>query len=248
MRELPDAGSRHGAEMGRSNNILNQDFPAVFEVERLQWVDDDYDQGGAYWGRTFDDPRTRSGSDFIFRFEAESDIGIESMFIRSKTVNEAKEQVLLTYPNASFSASADVEAVYSGYKDAALWSSTNDRHEADPDNEAEMLDGTDYELSDEAEIHFRTVCADFIESNADLVATAAEKGMAGEELGHNFWLSQNGHGTGFWDRGLGEIGDLLHEAAKKFGGDDLYIGDDDQIHSYNQHLSAPASDSVTPSL
>jgi hypothetical protein len=232
--------------MGRSDNVVDRDFPVVFEVERLAWVDDDYDQGGAYWGRTFEDPRTRSGSDFIFRFEGESDSGIESMFVRAKTMKIAKDEVSKTYPNASFSSSADIEAVYSGYKDAALWSSSNDRYEGDPDNEAEMLDGTDYELSDEAEHHFRTECAAFIANNADLIAAAAEKGMDGEFVGHNFWLSRNGHGTGFWDRNLGELGDLLHEAAKDFGDDDLYVGDDDKIHSSNEYRSATSSEVVAP--
>jgi hypothetical protein len=246
MRELSEAGSRYGAAMGRSNDVTDRDFPVVFEVERLEWVDGDYDRGGAYWGRTFDDPRTRSGSDYIFRFEGESDSGLESMFVRAKTMKAAKEELLVTYPNATFDASADIEAVYGGYRDAALWSSHNDRHDDDPD-QPEMLDGTDYELSDEAEHHFRTECAAFIEENADLISAAAEKGMDGENVGHNFWLSRNGHGTGFWDRGLGELGDLLHEAAKKFGGDDLYVGDDDQIHSYTQYRSAPQTEPDTAS-
>lgn len=239
MRELPEAGSRYGASMGRRNDTHDTAFPVEFEVERLEWIDGDYDQGGAYWGRTFLDPRTQSGSDFIFRFEGESENETESMFVRARTMKEAKEEVLSTYPNATFAASADLEAVYSGYRDAALWSSSNDRYEDDPDNEAEMLDGTDYELSKEAEHHFRTECAAFISDNAELLAAAADKGMDGENVGHNFWLSRNGHGAGFWDSGLGELGDQLHEAAKKFGDDDLYVGDDDQIHSYSQYRSAP---------
>src|SRR5690349_16530994 len=27
-----------------------------------------------------------------------------------------------------------------------------------------------------------------------------------EQAGHDFWFSRQGHGVGFWDRGLGEIG------------------------------------------
>ena len=228
--------------MGRSNNSHNREFPVVFEVERLEWVDGDYDQGGAYWGRTFENHVTQKGGDYIFRFEGESDLGIESMFVRARSMKSAKDEVVATYPKATFAASADLEAVYSGYKDAALWSPSNDRYDEDPDNEAEMLDATDYDLSEEAERHFRSVCAAFIEANADLIAEASEKGMDAEHVGHNLWLSQNGHGTGFWDRGLGELGDRLDEAAKQIGEDYLYVGDDDKIHSGNQYCSSPAQD------
>jgi hypothetical protein len=48
--------------------------------------------------------------------------------------------------------------------------------------------------------------------------------------GHDFWLTRNGHGAGFWDRGLGVIGDRLSEAAKSYGEYDLYVGDDGKIH------------------
>lgn len=35
--------------------------------------------------------------------------------------------------------------------------------------------------------------------------------------GHDLWFSRQGHGVGFWDRGLGEIGDGLDEIAKAIG-------------------------------
>ena len=35
--------------------------------------------------------------------------------------------------------------------------------------------------------------------------------MSAEEfIGHNAYLSSEGHGTGFWDRGLGALGDEMH--------------------------------------
>ena len=48
------------------------------------------------------------------------------------------------------------------------------------------------------------------------------------DAGHDFFLSRNGHGTGFWDRGLGEVGDKLHEAASAFGGVDVLPGEGEQ--------------------
>jgi hypothetical protein len=34
-----------------------------------------------------------------------------------------------------------------------------------------------------------------------------------ENAGRDFWYTRNGHGCGFWDRDLGEIGDRLTEAC-----------------------------------
>lgn len=35
--------------------------------------------------------------------------------------------------------------------------------------------------------------------------------------GHDFHLTRDGHGAGFWDRGYGEAGDLLTERAEEYG-------------------------------
>lgn len=51
--------------------------------------------------------------------------------------------------------------------------------------------------------------------------------------GHDFWLTRNGHGAGFWDRGLGAVGDRLSELCghgTHFSTLDLYRGDDGLIY------------------
>lgn len=60
------------------------------------------------------------------------------------------------------------------------------------------------------------------------------------QAGHDFWLTRNGHGTGFWDHYLEfsdddreqvrTIGKLLTDASHKFGQCDLYAGDDGKIY------------------
>lgn len=50
-----------------------------------------------------------------------------------------------------------------------------------------------------------------------------------EHVGHNFWLTRNGHGTGFWDRGLGDDGESLTKICEKFGPVWSYIGNDGKI-------------------
>ena len=53
---------------------------------------------------------------------------------------------------------------------------------------------------------------------------AHDPGLAG----HNFWLTCNGHGSGFWD---GDWPARLTEASEQFGEFDLYVGDDGLIYN-----------------
>lgn len=49
--------------------------------------------------------------------------------------------------------------------------------------------------------------------------------------GHDFWLTRNGHGAGFWDGDWSEeIGERLTESAHSFGESDCYVGDDDMLY------------------
>jgi len=46
---------------------------------------------------------------------------------------------------------------------------------------------------------------------------------------HDFWLTRNGHGAGFWDNSS-ESGDELTKIADKFSEVNLYVGDDGYIY------------------
>ena len=78
---------------------------------------------------------------------------------------------------------------------------------------------------EEEEIHpacFKKInldCRQFLRENKKLLNEAYEMDShyGPYNAGRDFWLSRNGHGVGFWDRGLGKIGDHLHEAAYKYG-------------------------------
>jgi hypothetical protein len=53
-------------------------------------------------------------------------------------------------------------------------------------------------------------CHSFRLKNADLLHEAYDTvGYDEGHAGHDFWLTRNGHGAGFWDRGLGEVGENL---------------------------------------
>lgn len=224
MRPLQDVSSSRGAPMGRSSNINDTEYPVEFEVERLQWVDGDYDQGGAYWGRSGE-------TDYIYRACGESGDEVEEIFVRAPSLIEAKTEIEKTYPNATFAPSAELDSMVGAYVEAALWATTNERYHEDPENESEKLDDSGYELADAARNAMKADCADFLGSYGDLIQQAVdEHGYSIEQAGHDFFLTRSGHGVGFWDRGLGELGTKLTDASQAYGEADLYVGDDNLIH------------------
>ena len=56
-----------------------------------------------------------------------------------------------------------------------------------------------------------------------------------ERAGHDFWLTREHHGAGYWDRwssstSEGRIGKMLTDAAHSYGEMYLYVGDDGKIY------------------
>lgn len=51
-----------------------------------------------------------------------------------------------------------------------------------------------------------------------------------EQAGHDFIMSRNGHGVGFWDRGTGEAGENLHTMAENLGAFTLYVDEDGYLY------------------
>lgn len=50
-------------------------------------------------------------------------------------------------------------------------------------------------------------------------------------MGYNFALTRNRHGAGFWDIGLGVLGDRLTELAHTFGEQNFYVNEErTQLH------------------
>ena len=115
-----------------------------------------------------------------------------------------------------------------GYLECALWSSCDlytGRPLAELDAGA-MADETFDDMACDVWRFLATCWGDVWEDfEIDL------SGIEPKRLGRDLWLTRNRHGTGFWDRGLGEIGDKLTELAHSYGGVTLYIGDDGKIYA-----------------
>lgn len=113
------------------------------------------------------------------------------------------------------------------YLECALWSSTDDNDEPFDKN---------YTLVDIAESTVLNAYYDLTQmcELADLTCIRWEEFWDTEQFAHDFWLTRNGHGAGFWcrysdDDGY-EIGERLSDIARTFGNLDPVLGDDGKIY------------------
>ena len=123
-----------------------------------------------------------------------------------------------------------METLFDGYVTAALWSSTDESDE----NGGDPLDKnyTAQDIAPETLAQMRIDCEQFTArySNEITRAKQIDESYTDGHAGHDFWLTRNGHGAGFWDRELGVIGDTLTLAVEAFGEYNLYVGDNGEIY------------------
>jgi hypothetical protein len=135
-------------------------------------------------------------------------------------------------------AGVDISALDSftqAYIEAALWSSTDD---SDEDTGGEPLD-KNYGISDFAPQtlaamkdnceKFQAEYGTFLQDDNLVYQSRYSADQIG---GHDFWLTQNGHGAGFWDGNWkDEADEALTAGSKKFREMELYVGDDGLIYA-----------------
>lgn len=141
-----------------------------------------------------------------------------------------------TYVDESAALIASADAFTRQYIGTALWTGVelpygDDRGDSDKaydEEEDSIIPATLREMIED--------CATFQRDNADALAQAYQSDVfiQGERYdasnaGHDFWLTRNGHGTGFWDRDLGAVGEALTTACKAFGAYDLAMSDNGEI-------------------
>lgn len=128
-------------------------------------------------------------------------------------------------PSQFFSAK-EVEEFVRAYVAAMLWSTTDEDVYKDGEGPDDCLDVL-YSIDDLAEETLKNVleeCANFIDGVQLKLKEAKGLGEYAnrrcslmQRAGQDFALTRNGHGAGFWDRGLGELGNQLTEACKSYG-------------------------------
>lgn len=116
----------------------------------------------------------------------------------------------------------DLEKMFEQYVETALWSEIDDNGDPLDENYAlEDIDGQSLK-------NMKKDCKDFIRHLKErkiklcLRGDDTNENEISEMLGHDFWLTRNRHGAGFWD-GDWENGEVLTELSHNFGGSNLYV-------------------------
>lgn len=119
------------------------------------------------------------------------------------------------------------ETFLSAYLEAMVFTDMSDIDDEcrDSDFSAELIE------------HSRQDCELFQSEQSNLLALAYERdGYGPTQAGHDFWLSRNGHGAGFFDRReleADDLGDRLQASCGDFTvfpGVDMYKGDDGEAY------------------
>lgn len=117
-----------------------------------------------------------------------------------------------------------LDKFFDAYVKCALWSSTDS---ADDSGGAPLDDNYGPEDIDPATLaRMRKDCHEFIVR----ASMEVRRNWTAEQAGYDFWLTRNGHGAGFWDRGQPD-GALLTKYAEEHPGVDLYVGDDGKVYT-----------------
>ena len=116
----------------------------------------------------------------------------------------------------------ELDEALAAYVSCALWSSTDEAGRP-----LDAVYGPD-DISDEARDEMRADLADFLHLVEREGLELSE--LEPEQIGHDFWLTRNRHGAGFWDRGLGELGEALTKWAHSYGDSYVYVGDDGRLY------------------
>lgn len=138
------------------------------------------------------------------------------------------------YSNAANEHGRGLDEFTRGYIMALYFTDSGDWDEEKTDEEnsdnGNSFD-TEDELSADSLARIIADCTSFQASFADDLAQYREAtGRSLEHAGHDFWLTRNGHGAGFWDRGDDACLDRLTDASKAYGPADCYRGDDGMVY------------------
>jgi hypothetical protein len=199
--------AKYGAPMGRRQDPV-EEFVEPVCLQKVPMIDGDYDEGGAYWG---------GGTPLYCAWDDEG----HAVYVRAKDSSAAKKKLPAHWKYANKATksrnSLYAEEMLQQYMETALWSSTDD-----DDVSLDRNHSTD-DIAKKTKEGMLKDCQSFYDQNKALL----DDGWPADQAGHEFWLTRNGHGSGFWDSeyGTDESREALAEACKKFR----------EVHLYVQH-------------
>ena len=99
---------------------------------------------------------------------------------------------------------------FAAYLEAALWSSTDD--------EGDCLDAkfSPEDIEPETLEVLKAHCLSFLSLALCYIEAEERDGNKIEMAGHDFWLTSQGHGAGFWDGDWPKYGDLLTNPSRRY--------------------------------
>lgn len=122
---------------------------------------------------------------------------------------------------------SDCDEFTRGYIEAALWLFDDDPGEGEWDRLDVFLSA----LAPDAITSMAADCKRFQQASKSMLEMAYQDyDYNPKRAGHDFWLTRNHHGSGFWARDLGVIGDGLTNIAHDYRDCDLYRGDNNLIY------------------
>lgn len=108
------------------------------------------------------------------------------------------------------------------YVETALWSSLDD--------DGKPLDDKKYGIKKLAPATLQQMIGDCKQFQADHADDILEDLS---RAGHDFWLTRNHHGAGFWDGDWpDDVGKRLTESSHVWNSVNLYVGDDGLIYDF----------------
>ncbi len=112
------------------------------------------------------------------------------------------------------------------YLECALWAESDHKDEQGK-NYGEPLD-ENYSIEDIEPDSLKNAISDcqrFQKENIENIE------FHSRQAGRDFWLTRNGHGTGFWDGDWrSEVGERLTKASEKFDTIDILVGDNGTLY------------------
>lgn len=104
------------------------------------------------------------------------------------------------------------------YIECALWASSDINSESDA-----SLESQNYTIDDFDKKSLKALdkdCASFFKNNFEMIKDDLER------AGHDFFLTQNHHGAGFWDGDWSkEIGDKLTKESHNYGETNFWVSE-----------------------
>jgi hypothetical protein len=121
------------------------------------------------------------------------------------------------------------------YIEAALWSTTDDDEDPlDANYDIDDLHQSTLEAAVRDCKKFQAEMAQFI-NDEHRVNKGSGKYSVDELAGHDFWLTREGHGAGFFDGDWSDEADVAMTAkSNEFGQANWYVGDDGKIYQLGE--------------